>query len=223
MRHELRLGEWIVTSDNSGGIGEKPLDFVKAPDKVTAKFAARVALLEQWAAQSEPEAVLLHNFSGEAQWNRYVEGIEELLFEAGIKNIQLTGSSETNVETLQSAIGVTMLGKRQREENSEPLKWFVYGMPLVGKDVLEKKEQLADIKKINEARLNRLVERLWPVGSKGIAKEAELLFGKQITPVADVDVHASAGPSTCVLIGVREENTEALKGHFGIHIYPLHH
>nr|WP_316046884.1 hypothetical protein [Planococcus glaciei] len=85
-----------------------------APDRITAKFAARVALLEQWAAGSEPEVILLHNFSGEAQWNRYVEGIKEQFEEIGIEMPQLAGSSETNMPTLQSGIAVTMLG-RQKE------------------------------------------------------------------------------------------------------------
>ncbi|WP_370455130.1 alpha-ribazole-5-phosphate synthase [Planomicrobium sp. CPCC 101079] len=222
MRHELLLGEWVITSDNSGGIGEKPMDFVKAPDAVTAKFAARVALLEQWAANSEPEAVLIHNFSGEEQWQRYVEGIEELLAETGTENVQFSGSSETNIETLQSGIAVTMLGKRKEDVSIKSLEWFVYGVPLTGEDVLLKTHQLADLKKLSDARASRLIERLWPVGSKGIGYEAKRLLGEEIHSDHSINMNASAGPSTCVLIGVRGGNRNRLAEHFGRYIYPIH-
>ncbi|RNF40045.1 alpha-ribazole-5-phosphate synthase [Planococcus salinus] len=222
MRHELLAEDWVITSDNSAGIGEKPLDAVSASDRNTAKFAARVALLEQWAAGSEPEAVLLHNFSGHAQWQRYVEGIEELFKETDMTSLPIAGSSETNMETLQSGVAVTMFGKRIRELTATDLTWFVYGAPLVGSDVLKNSEQVADTKKIRQALMSGLIDRIWPVGSKGIKREMELLSGKPLTVSAAVDVTASGGPATCVMIGVGKGKIKQLTPHFGIHIYPLH-
>ncbi|MCP2033709.1 hypothetical protein L1279_000692 [Planomicrobium sp. HSC-17F08] len=221
MRHELKLGEWVITSDNSAAIGEKPQDAVAAPDKLTAKFAARVALLEQWAAGSEPEVVLLHNFSGEAQWSRYVEGIKEQFEEIGIEPPQLAGSSETNMPTLQSGIAVTLLGRQKRELQREGLQWFIYGKPLVGPDVLKKPEQLADLGKIHDALNKGIIERVWPVGSKGIANEAERLFGRKLTLSADVDLEVSGGPASCVLMGVQQKQVESIKHHFGTYVYLL--
>lgn len=221
MRHELQIGDIIITTDNSGGIGEKPMDAVKAPDKLTAQFAARVALLEQWAADSEPQAVLLHNFSGEQQWASYVEGIEELFRELGCETPPITGSSETNMPTLQSGIAVTLIGKRIHREISDSVSWFVYGVPLVGNEVLEKKEQIADLKKLYDAWTNNLIERLWPVGSKGIAHEAELLLEKEVAAIAGVDILKSAGPATCVLIAVKEEKKDELQNHFGEFLFPF--
>jgi len=221
MRHELQLGEWVITSDNSAAIGEKSLDAVAASDKLTAKFAARVALFEQWAAGSEPEAILLHNFSGEAHWNRYTEGINDLFSEIGIAAPQIAGSSETNMETLQSGIAVTMLGRQTRKTNFENLQWFIYGKPLVGKDVLDKCEQIADAKKIYEALKDRIIDRIWPVGSKGIRNEAERLFGRELSLSADVDLEVSGGPASCVLVGVRPEQTESMKQHFAQYVFPL--
>ena len=222
MRHELELGDWIVTSDNSAAIGEKPADIVFASDTVTAKFAARVALLEQWAAGSEPAALLIHNFSGEAQWERYMQGIEELFAELGRPMPQCAGSSESNMATLQSGIAVTMLGKRTGKliQPSE-LSWYVYGQPLVGKDVLEQSERVADLKKIADALTNGLIRRVWPVGSKGIAQEAELLFGQKVDVSEIVDTAASAGPASCVLIGVFSKERKPLEIHFGSCLYPL--
>ncbi|MGO1057575.1 alpha-ribazole-5-phosphate synthase [Planococcus sp. FY231025] len=222
MRHELQLGDWIVTSDNSAAIGEKPADAVFAADSTTAKFAARVALLEQWAAESEPEALLVHNFSGEAQWTLYLEGITDLFTELGRPLPQLAGSSETNMATLQSGIAVTMLGKRKRKVvQPDGLYWYIYGMPLVGKAVLEQSESMADLKKIADALSSGLIQRVWPVGSKGIAEEAELLFGQQVHLLADIDMDASAGPASCVLIGAASADTKVLKMHFGNCVFPI--
>lgn len=222
MRHELQLGDLIVTSDNSAAIGEKPADAVFAAAAMTAKFAARVALLEQWAAGSEPEAILVHNFSGEAHWKLYLEGITELFTELGRPLPQLAGSSETNMSTLQSGVAVTMLGKRVRKvEQPDGLYWYIYGKPLVGKAVLEQSESKADLKKIAGALSAGLIQSVWPVGSKGIAHEAELLFGQPVHVSANVDMAASAGPASCVLIGAPSTDREALQVHFGDCVFPI--
>lgn len=221
MRHELQLNDWIITTDNSAGIGEKPLDAVKASDVITAKFAARVALLEQWAAGSEPQAVVLHNFSGADQWERYIAGIDELFQEAGMAALPVTGSSETNMETLQSGLAVTMLGKRVRDIGLLDLNWFAYGLPLTGNDVLKNCGQIADLNKIHEAIQKNLIDRIWPVGSKGIAAEMNLMMGKAVSITADLDLMAPGGPSTSVLIGVSEKKVELMKEHLGDPLYPL--
>ena len=84
MRNAIEIGNgFIVTTDNSGGIGEKPHDLVAVPDQVTAYFAARVALLEQWAAHADPVSVLIHNFTGTNSWEAYVKGVERAFEEAG--------------------------------------------------------------------------------------------------------------------------------------------
>lgn len=221
MRHELIVGEWVVTTDNSAGIGEKPMDAISAPDRLTAKFGARVALLEQWAAGSQAEAVLLHNWSGSDAWTEYVAGIEELLEEAGLRGIPIKGSSETNIETLQSGIAVTIFGKRNCNWSEVDLEWFVYGVPLSGQDVLVRSDDVADLKKLKESLQDGIVERIWPVGSKGIAHEMELLLGRQVELTADIDVRASGGPSSCVLLGVRTDRILSLKQHFGGKLYPI--
>lgn len=221
MRNGIELDGWVITSDNSAGIGGKELDEVNAPDQLTAKFAARVALLEQWAAGSEPEAVLVHNFSGDAQWASYKAGIEEIFREADMDVPQIGGSSETNMATLQSGIAVTMLGRQQRSVLSEPLPWFVYGKPLVGEAVLAQKEAVADLKKIRAAIQSGLVKRIWPIGSKGIEAEARQLFGATAAVSADVQLDVSAGPACCVLLGVETERTKEAALFFGKFFEPL--
>ena len=212
MRHELIINGMVITTDNSAAIGEKDLDVVKAPDRITAKFSARVALLEQWAAGSEPAALLLQNFSGGSHWDQYVDGVEELFHEAGLSPLPISGSSETNMETLQSGIAVTIIGKKTREIDSSNLNWFVYGRPLTGQDVLDNPSQIADLKKLHELMEEKLIHCIWPVGSKGIAAEMKFMINKTVASTEPaLDLNASGGPSTAVLVGVEAQNINAIK------------
>lgn len=222
MRHELLIDGLVITSDNSAAIGEKLQDAVYAPDTVTAKFAARVALLEQWAAGSEPQAVLLHNFSGADQWDAYLAGIAELFAEAETALPPISGSTETNMPTLQSGIAVTMIGKRDRNlAPAESLGWFVYGVPLVGGEVLAKTDQIANLGLIKKAFESAVIERIWPVGSKGIAQEAALLMGRHVKVSATPDIKSSGGPATCVLVGVKPANKERAQRYFGKNLFSM--
>lgn len=222
MRHEISIDGFVITSDNSAAIGEKQQDVVQAPDSITAKFAARVALLEQWAAGSEPQAVLLHNFSGAAHWDAYTAGIADLFAEAEIQLPPISGSTETNMVLLQSGIAVTIIGKQHRLlPAAESLQWFVYGMPLVGENVLAKADQIADLAVIKQAVESELIQRVWPVGSKGIAHEVELLMGKSVKFSAALDVDSSAGPATCVLVGAIPEKRKHVQDYFGGHLFSI--
>lgn len=216
MRHGLKVEGLIITSDNSAAIGEKEWDTIKVPDSVTSKFAARVALLEQWAAGSEPSAILLHNFSGISQWQRYIEGITEVFIEADLELPTISGSSETNMKTMQSGLAVTMIGKEKwKLAPAESLSWFIYGVPLVGAEVLAHPQKLADLQLIKTALASGIVERVWPIGSKGIAHEVEFMMGRQMKISTTLDAQSSSGPATCVLLGALPANTERAEKHFG--------
>ncbi|MBT2583022.1 alpha-ribazole-5-phosphate synthase [Planococcus sp. ISL-109] len=216
MRNALFVEGLIITSDNSAAIGEKPLDEVQVPDALVAKFAARVALSEQWAAGGEVSAIVLHNFSGEQQWSRYIEGIGQLFSELDTPLPPVSGSTESNMATLQSGLAVTMIGRRVREQkDADKLHWFVYGEPLVGEAVLKKTDRIADLRIVKKALDNGWIELIWPVGSRGIAHEAEQLFGKTVALSDGFLGEASAGPATCLLIGVEESKVPEAKRHFG--------
>ena len=147
MRNAIDIGNgFIVTTDNSGGIGEKLQDIVNVPDRVTAYFAARVALLEQWASHAEPVSILIHNFSGSASWGNYVAGVTDLFHEAGLEVPPINGSSETNMELVQSAMAVTMIGKKMAAPTQENSAWFTYGTPLVGDEVRNRADEIASVR-----------------------------------------------------------------------------
>ncbi len=222
MRNALQLSNgFIITTDNSGAIGQKEHDVVKVPDDITSYFSARVTLLEQWAANSQPEAIILHNFSGEDAWERYVIGIRRLFDEIGIPLPKITGSTESNLETLQSGLAVTMIGEPTKNDfQKESLNWFTYGKPLVGEQLIAEPEKIANMKSIYVAMQQNIVERIWPVGSKGITKELQVLFGHTAFN-CKWDIYKSAGPSTVVLLGIHKEKTPQAKQLFGEQLIPL--
>jgi len=213
MRNAVLLPNgFVLTTDNSVGIGEKKDDVVSTLDEVVSYFAARVALLEQWAAGSTPLSIVVHNFSGNQSWDNYVIGIEKLFNEIGVKCPEITGSSETNMETLQSAIAVTMLGERV-EENFKEIFWYAYGKPSVGEEVIRDSDKIANLKKIREAINIGLVHQVWPVGSTGIRSECDRLGLDG--DVGNWNVEKSAGPATTVLLGIDIRKEKEAKLHFG--------
>lgn len=223
MRNAIVLGDGlVVTTDNSGGIGEKPDDIVAVQDRITAHFAARVALLEQFAAHADPVSVLIHNFTGPDSWDSYVAGVEDVFREAELEIPVIAGSTETNMQLMQSAVAVTMIGKQRLVEKVDKLEWYVYGTPLVGNEVLERRGEIASLRLIKEAMDSGLVRHIWPVGSKGILAEYQKLTGNPLVEIeADVDIHSSAGPSTSVLLGIDIQTIEKARRLFEGQLYKI--
>lgn len=217
MRNAVLLDEnLVITTDNSGGIGEKAQDIVAVSDETTAYYAARVALLEQWAAQANPAMILIHNFSGQESWDKYVSGVSRLLKESGVEELPISGSTETNMKLLQSAVAVTMIGKRKNHSVTLVGKWFVYGAPLVGEEVLHNAHEVASLQKLKEALDTGIVQRIWPAGSKGLLHEIRQVLKDEHAEVESaLDLYKSAGPSTAVLVHVPVLQIEKAKTHFG--------
>ncbi|KOS68610.1 hypothetical protein AEA09_08660 [Lysinibacillus contaminans] len=206
MRNAVRIGGLIATTDNAAAIGEKPQDVVAAPDKLTAYLTARVTFLEQLAANAIPTHILLANFSGDDAWSRYVAGIEQVFDEIGLVRPRVAGSSESNMPTLQSGLSITMIGEIQKRavfERSE-LIWYTYGLPLVGNEVLEQPENVAQLQPIFDAWQEEIVQQVWPVGSKGLQVEFSRLFGDEKVE-SSLDVGKTAGPCAVIILGVHPE------------------
>lgn len=215
MRNAVRIGGLIATTDNAAAIGEKPQDIVAASDKLTAYLTARVTFLEQLAANAIPTHILLANFSGDDVWNRYVSGIEQVFDEIGLVRPRVDGSSESNMPTLQSGLSITMLGeiqKRAAYEHSE-LIWYTYGLPLVGNEVLEQPENVAQLQPIFDAWQEEIVQQVWPVGSKGLQVEFSRLFGGKKVECS-LDVTKTAGPCAVILLGLHPEKEKLAQNIF---------
>ena len=209
MRNAIKVGELIATTDNAAAIGEKAQDVVSASDKLTAYFTARVTFLEQLAANALPSHILLANFSGDAAWSSYVAGIQQVFDEAGLSCPPIDGSTESNMQTLQSGLSITMLGEQQKRTvaEHEQLSWYTYGLPLVGNEVLAQPEDVAQLQPIFQAWKEEIVQQVWPVGSKGLQAEFTRLFGNQQVK-SSLNVEKTAGPCAVILLGIHPEKEQ---------------
>ena len=206
----------IVASDNSGAIGLRDMDAVHVPYETVAYYSFRVSVMECMAAGAEPFAVTLQNFCGDSAWPALEAGIQRGITELQFKDIQLTGSTESNFTLLQSAVGITVLGKKKNNiavksvANFDPkeIGIAVIGTPLVGNEVIEREIDVAPL-----ALMKRLSTRqdviTWPVGSKGILHEINRMFPNQTFSrgkiETSVDIEKSSGPATCFLIAFPKE------------------
>lgn len=217
MRNALDLGGGLViTTDNSGGIGKKAADAVQVPDELVGYFSARVTLLEQWAAGAEPIAVLLHNFSGNTSWDEYTYGIRRAFKESSLMPPPISGSTETNMDMLQSAMSVTMIGRRSHDITESGGKWFLYGRPLVGEAVIREAEKCAELGKVRTGLDEGIIDTVWPAGSGGIGAEWERLTGQPPAWLpSEVDPAASAGPATAIFVRTIPGKESDAQLHFG--------
>jgi hypothetical protein len=215
----------IIASDNSGGIGMKAQDHVNASYETVAYYSFRVTAIECIAAGGQPFSVVLHNFCGDDSWSELVNGIQKGLIELNLMHVSITGSTESNFQLNQSAIGLMVIGKKPVNKKTEKiftndLKFGVIGIPLVGNEVIDQIHQIVPLSIVKEVSLLDDVI-VWPVGSKGILSEFNQMFpNKNFTKEmldTELDVLKSAGPSTCIIIAfdrVQEENVKEIASEY---------
>ncbi|KAB2328595.1 ATP-binding protein [Cytobacillus depressus] len=220
----------VVASDNSGGIGLKEMDAVHVPYETVAYFSFRVAVMECMAAGGAPFAVTIQNFCGENAWTALIDGINRGIEELSLERIQINGSTESNFSLLQSAIGLTVLGKKQngaeehRVDFTEDLAIGVIGKPLLGNEVIEHASEVASLSLFKQLNFMDDVTLL-PVGSKGILYELNQLFWNRTFEDSEIDtsldIHKSSGPSTCFLAVFNQEKEAEIKAVARLHFHKV--
>src|SRR5699024_9772771 len=148
--------------------------------------AFRVAFMECAAAGGDPFSVVIQNFNGDTVWNSLLSGVQQGIYELGISELPVTGSTETNFTLQQSALGITVLGKRLGEAVSHQtnmlrrceadLQIAIIGSPLLGDEVLKQKEEVVPLDLFQWFCEQEEVLAVLPVGSKGISYELKQLF-----------------------------------------------
>jgi hypothetical protein len=211
----------IVSSDNSGGIGLKEKDLVHVPYEVVGYYSFRVAVMECLGVGGRPVSVVLNNFCGDEAWEDLTRGVRKGLYELGMEGLPITGSTESNMPLLQSALGLMVIGKRvnERVKKQQPLrKIALIGRPLVGEEVMEQQEWVAPLS-LYKSLCEMVGVQALPVGSKGIAYEWGHLDqsgeGVSMHISNKVDIEKSSGPSTCFLIAYPEQLEEEIKQRSG--------
>lgn len=204
-----------IACDSCGGIGEKERDVVKVPPYIVGRLTSRVALMEILSVGATPKAITAGICSEpEPTGEGIITGIREELQDLAL-NISLTISTEKNMPTCQTGLGLSLIGTVKEEElrinkTKAGDKLYCVGIPKVGNEIVLGDPQIADSLLINKLLSIPLVHDIIPVGSKGIKGEAGMLasfLGLKLEWENDlaIDIEKTAGPSTCVLVTVPDK------------------
>ncbi len=219
-------GSIIVSTDTSGGIGNKPGDLVQTDPEMVAYYCFRVAVMECMSGGGIPFSVIIQNFTGDSVWGNYVKGVERGLRELELNEMEVTGSTETNFHLNQSAIGVTILGRKRNfsEKTNSKLRYAVIGKPLVGNEVLNFPHNVAPLSTFRWCCEEEAISSVLPVGSKGIFYEFSLLHSEKVSPnkiECELDLNKTSGPSTCFIISYLEKEEKRIHEKLGSLFYPI--
>jgi hypothetical protein len=207
----------VVACDSSGSIGEKASDKLVVSAAIAGAFIARVALLEVMAIGAEVVGVMdAVSCEMEPTGRHVIAGIHSEMVLAGVPGDLLNGSTEENFETSMTAIGVSVIGlARLPELKIQPTKpgdkLVLYGVPLVGLDVLREGANMVKYDDVRALLRDNSVREMVPVGSGGILREANILAGLNglefIPGKCAVNMLASAGPASCLIAAVDPQRT----------------
>lgn len=220
-------GSLVVACDSVGGIGPKPHDTVRSTARITAHFAARVALLEVLCAGATPTLVVdTLTVEANPQGREMIEAIVELAGEVELAPERVTGTTEDNVPTHATGIGISVLGDvvtgGLRPGTSRSGDAVVcLGVPRSAPDD-ELYPGHPDVVAVSDLKAlldSDLVHDALPVGSKGLAWEVPQLAETTGLTVrwranADVPTRRSAGPSSCVLVTCAPNDVTTVRASF---------
>lgn len=201
MRNAYIQHDLVVAVDNSVAIGEKPLDVVRAPDALVAAYTMRVLLLEQMCANARIQCITVGNGSGKDAFTPYIEGIRSVFTEIEEAMPPYVASTETNMETQQSALTITAIGTLQAPRTRGPYR-YVIGKPHVGQGILDYPHEVAPLAVIYELWQRGIITHVWPTGSKGLAHECRRFFHE--VPALPIALDVTCGPSSVVLVYANE-------------------
>jgi selenophosphate synthetase-related protein len=220
----------VIACDSCGGIGLKEGDSLKVSPFFTGKLTARVALFEVICSGAKV-ITLADSVCNEMNptGNEIIKGIKEELKCAGIDDIVLTGSTEENILTVSTALGITVVGivpskelKVNKVKNGAII--ISIGIPKVGNEVkLEYDNEIASYDLIKRLLFEERVLEIVPVGSKGILYEAKALSEnngfvfKQKDNIL-VDIKKSAGPSTVIIAAIEEDYSHLIESYHYVNV-----
>jgi hypothetical protein len=209
----------VVACDSNGGIGPKPGDTVPVSGYELGRLAARVPLEEMIACGAAPILLIdTLNVEREPTGAAIIAGVHDEMRDADMDPASaLNGSTEDNVATVATGVGIVVLGLAAEDRfrpgrakggdtvlcvgvpKSAPRHQVVSDDPAILRPSALR--QLASLAAIGD---------ILPVGSRGIAAEAhDLATFAGLTFVPDgspaIDMAASGGPGTCCLITVSPE------------------
>lgn len=204
----------VIACDSAGGIGSKKNDIVIVPVEIVGSFTTRVALMEVIAVGAQPISIVnTLSVEYEPTGKKILKGINQEAAKIGLdSNIVINGSTEENFETSQTGLGITVIGKTKKDRikmasSQKDDLIIAVGLPMVGEEVIQNQELIADLNDLQQIIQLKNVHELLPVGSKGLAYEANLMAkmsGLKLNIKRDLKINLdkSAGPATTFLVSL---------------------
>lgn len=204
----------LIACDSCGAIGQKEKDLVRVSPAITGYYTCRVATLEILAAGGQVHTVIdTLSVEWDPTGKEIYQGIQRFLAEAALETTTINGSTEENFPTVQTAMGITVLGTAHEEtlrlHKSQPKdEVWVLGLPKIGNEIAHPFDpEVASVTSIQALLQDPKVTAMIPVGSKGISHEASLLAKEseleiEWEPELAVSLEKSAGPATCVVLSM---------------------
>ena len=214
----------VIACDSNASIGEKPMDYKKISYEEMGVSALKVPLMEVLATGAAP-LIVVDNLCVEMEGfgRRIIAAMRHELERHGMADkVQLTGSTEDNMPTSQTGVGVTVIGMLCDRDSriGKTQKGDVVvcvGVPRDG--IIDKysefQSDVANIGTVLQLINLPFVHEILPVGSKGVAYEAEQLCKTVNLSFASreesgIDFYISAGSSTTVLCSLQEKDFSKL-------------
>lgn len=216
-----------IACDVSGAIGPKVHDVIKLSGEIAGYYATAVPIIELLAIGAKPISVidtLGVEMNGVGQ--KVILGVQKAMVEGDIGIECLTGSTEDNMPTTSTTIGITVISDLSKVllETYKPRigqEVYVVGLPKMGEEFLEdeimaSKGEVITIEAVKKMRHQSGVGHMLPVGSKGIAYELETMlkmYGLSISQEVDhgLNLLKSAGPASCMLVTSNDGLLQELK------------
>ena len=210
-----------VACDSCGGIGYKEHDLIKASPQLTAYHTGKVVLAELMSLGFTP-FILADGLAVEMNdtGKQLIEGFNEVISKLSTK-VHLTGSTEENIKTVQTSMGVTAIGVceksklKYKKTNSGDLGLLV-GLPMVGNEVLDNPDKILDIDDFEKLFHCEYIKEMLPVGSRGVETELnDLLNYNGLTfnyeKNLSIDLKKSGGPSSSCILTINKEDLYKVK------------
>ncbi|MFO7888096.1 MAG: alpha-ribazole-5-phosphate synthase [Eubacteriales bacterium] len=206
----------FVACDSSGGIGLKEMDELKVPPEITGYYTVNVITCELEALGVHP-SLIINNVCAEMNdtAKRIIQGINRYLSEYyPEEEISLTGSTEENFKTYQTALGMVAIGYKKTQDfaffnTKSQNELILVGRPNLGKEVLKNEDENINAATVKVLRTIKGVIDIVPIGSKGINYEAENIGNFRNLNLKyyenEVDLYKSSGPSTCCIASIDKD------------------
>lgn len=235
---DLNLIPWdnmtylVVSCDSSGGIGNKSCDVVKTSPRNLGFYTAQVALMEMLSIKVIPMA-LSNTLAVEMKdtGKEILQGIFDALALLELdEKVEITGSTEENINTCSTGMGITLMGKVGIKDWIRPRTHeydlaVVVGLPHVGEMVIDSDGSSQFSLKILKRLLDKdYIHELIPGGSNGIIHEIKELESRENLVFRSLNnnalnLHASCGPATSALITIQKEKLEKLREDLDIPLF----